>query len=63
MGFVLVCVCVSVQANITVMVGIRMIPIDPEVFMFGSQLVDCLGRIRRCGLVGGSVSLGMGFGV
>jgi hypothetical protein len=31
--------------------------------MFGFQLVDCLGRIRRCGLVGGSLSLKVSFEV
>jgi hypothetical protein len=28
--------------------------------MFGAQVVDCLGRIGRCGLIGGGVSLIMG---
>ena len=30
--------------------------------MFGFQLVDCLGRIRKYGLVGRSVSLRVSFG-
>ena len=31
--------------------------------MFSSQLVNCLGRIGKCGLVGEGVSLGVGFEV
>lgn len=31
--------------------------------MCGSQMVGCLGRISRCGLVGGGVRLGVGFKV
>lgn len=29
--------------------------------MFGSQLVDCSGRIRKCAIVGGGMSLRVGF--
>lgn len=31
------------------------------IWMSGFQLVDCLRRIRRCHLIGGGVSLGLGF--
>lgn len=31
--------------------------------MFGSKLVEALGRFRKCGLVGGDMSLGVGFEV
>jgi hypothetical protein len=31
--------------------------------MFGSQLVDSVGRVRRLGLVQRAVLLGVGFGV
>jgi hypothetical protein len=31
--------------------------------MFGHQFMNCLGRIRRCGLVGEDVSLEVGIEV
>ena len=39
----------------------RMTPLA-HIFECGSQLVACLGRIRRGGLVGGGMSLDMDFG-
>jgi hypothetical protein len=38
-------------------------PFKSHVCVLSFQLVDCLGRIRGCGLVGGYVSLGVGFEV
>lgn len=37
------------------------LPIGSYIWLFGYQLVDYLGRIRGCGLVGGDVSLGVSF--
>ena len=38
-------------------------PVAHELEYLGLQLVDCLGRIRRCGLVGEVLSLEVGFEV
>ncbi|EGW04948.1 hypothetical protein I79_003453 [Cricetulus griseus] len=40
-----------------------MAPIGSYVRVLGLQLVELLGRIRRCGLIEGGVSLGAGFEV
>ena len=40
----------------------RMAPTGTYMYLnFQLQLVNCLGRIRRCGLVGGGLSLGLNF--
>jgi hypothetical protein len=38
----------------------RMASTDSYISVFGCQLGGCLGRTRRCGLIGGGVSLGLG---
>lgn len=38
-------------------------PIGSATWILGAQLVELVGKIRRCNLVGGGVSLGMGFEV
>lgn len=40
-----------------------MLPIFLGIWIFGFQLRTLFGRVRRCGLSGGSMSLGLGFGV
>ena len=40
---------------ISAVVCMRMAPITSYIGMFAFQLVNCLGRIRRCGLAGGAV--------
>lgn len=35
--------------------------ISPYVFVFDSQWLDCLGKIKSGSLVGGGMTLGMGF--
>ena len=35
-------------------------PIGSYTWMFGFQMADCLGRVRRRGFIGGGVSLGVG---
>lgn len=39
-----------------VVAGMRMNSIGSYIWMFGSQLVNCLERIRRCSIVGGGVT-------
>lgn len=47
----------------SVVVGMRMARRSSYISMCGSQLVDCLGRMRRCGLVGGGMPQGVDFEV
>lgn len=37
----------------------RLLPIGSNIWMLGPKVVDYLGNIRKCGLVGGAVSLGV----
>lgn len=37
----------------------RLVSAALNIRMCGTHLVDCLGKIRKCDLIGGGVSLGM----
>lgn len=45
----------------SILLKLRMAPIDSYIWTFGFQLVDYLGRIWRCGLGRRGVSLRMGY--
>lgn len=39
----------------------KMAPIGSYLCVFNPQLVNCLGRIKMCGPLGGGMSLGLGY--
>lgn len=39
----------------------KMAAIGSHIGVFNPQLVNCLGRIKMCGLLGGGMSLGLGY--